>query len=338
MEKIARPFPVLLFILMATLSSFLFLSTCSEVEEWKPEAATIFEAVPTEAPIPEDNPMTEAKIDLGHKLFFEPRLSRSGIISCNTCHVVGAAGVDHRDVAIGEGSRLGPRNTPTVYNAAFLKAQFLDGRAATLEEQAVGPIQTHVEMDLTAEEAMERLERSGYRPFFKEAFPDEDNYFTFDNLAKAIAAFERTLITHGAPFDDYLQGDKDALSEDEIAGLQIFMDNGCITCHNGPLLGGRTFMYFTHAADQAGDDMGRFNVTGAEADKYVFRVAPLRNVEMTYPYFHDGSAETLTEAVSIMGTSQLNRKFNEHEVNQIVAFLKTLTGEFKTVPYPVLPR
>ncbi|WP_234570912.1 cytochrome-c peroxidase [Rhodohalobacter sp. 614A] len=338
MTKIVR------FILLLTVTLFIFISfsvyftACSETEEWQPEAAAIFQPVPPEAPVPEDNPMTPAKIDLGHKLFFEPKLSRSGIISCNTCHVVGAAGVDHRDVAIGEHGRLGPRNTPTVYNAAFLRAQFLDGRAATLEEQAVGPIQTHVEMDLTPEEAMERLEKTGYRPYFREAFPEESNYFTFDNLAKAIAAFERTLITHGSPFDDYLQGDREALTEDEVAGLQLFMDNGCMSCHNGPLLGGQTFMLFSHAAQQEGDDMGRYNVTGQEADKYVFRVAPLRNVEMTYPYFHDGSAETLEEAVSIMGTSQLDRRFNEQEVNQIVAFLKTLTGEFATVPHPVLPR
>jgi len=325
-------------IIISLITSFLLLSSCQSGEKWTPEAAQLFDPIPADAPIPEDNPMTDEKIDLGHKLFFEPRLSRSGIISCNTCHSVGAAGVDHRSVAIGEMGRLGPRNSPTVFNAAFLKAQFLDGRAETLEEQAVGPIQAHVEMDLTPEEAMERLEVSGYRPLFSEAFPDDDEPFTFDNLAKAIATFERTLITHGAPFDDYLQGNKDALTEEEIAGLELFQNYGCATCHNGVLLGGDRFTKFTHAANKKGEDTGRYQVTGNPSDMYAFRVAPLRNVELTYPYFHDGSAETLEEAVSIMGESQLGRTFNDDEVQKIVAFLKSLTGEFKMVPHPSLPR
>lgn len=334
-----RQSSILFFLILAvTFGSFLLISSCSEEERWQPAAAAIFEPIPPEAPVPDDNPMTEAKVDLGHKLFFEPKLSRSGIISCNTCHVVGAAGIDHRDVAIGEQGRLGPRNTPTVYNAAFLKAQFLDGRVETLEEQAVGPIQAHVEMDLTPEEAMNRLDNVGYRPIFESAFPDEEAPFTFDNLAKAIASFERTLITHGSPFDDYLEGDPEALTPEEIEGLEMFQNFGCISCHSGPLLGGRSFTRFTHAAERGGEDTGRFGVTGQPEDMYVFRVAPLRNVELTYPYFHDGSAETLEEAVSIMGESQLGRTFNEEEINKIVAFLKTLTGEFKSVPHPALPR
>lgn len=325
-------------ILFVTGILFILLSSCEDRTAWTAELNPLFEPIPAEAPVPEDNPMTEEKVDLGHKLFFEPRLSRSGIISCNSCHVVGAAGVDHRDVAIGEMGRLGPRNTPTVYNAAFLAAQFLDGRAATLEEQAVGPIQAHVEMDLTPEEAMQRLEVSGYRPYFERAFPEDEDPFTFDNLAKAIASFERTLITHGSPFDDYLAGDQNALTPDEIAGLQLFETNGCLSCHHGPLLGGRNFTPFTHAENNQGADLGRYNVTGNPADRYVFRVAPLRNVELTYPYFHDGSAETLEEAVSIMGSSQLGRTFNDEEVGQLVAFLKSLTGEFPIIPHPALPR
>lgn len=302
------------------------------------EYAQLFEPIPLEAEAPEDNPMTEEKIDLGHMLFFENRLSRSGIISCNSCHVVGAAGVDHRVIAMGDSGRVGPRNSPTVYNAAFLEAQFWDGRAATLEEQAKGPIQAHVEMDLTPEEAMERLDESGYRPYFEAAFPDEEDPFTFDNLAKAIASFERTLITPGAPFDRFLAGEEDALNDQERAGLDLFMQSGCIGCHNGPLLGGRGFMPFTHAQERGDEDKGLYDLTGEEADKYVFRVAPLRNVEFTYPYFHDGSAETLEEAISIMGQSQLNREFTEEEVANIVAFLKTLSGEFPMVAHPRLPR
>lgn len=325
-------------VLTLTLGSFLLLSSCSEGDDWTVDMNPLFEVIPPEAPIPEDNPMTQEKIDLGHMLFFEPRLSRSGIISCNSCHPVGAAGVDHRDVAIGEQGRLGPRNTPTVFNAAFLKAQFLDGRAATLEEQAVGPIQAHVEMDLTPEEAMQRIETSGYRPYFEDAFPDEEEPFTFDNLAKAIATFERTLITHGSPFDHYLEGDEDALTAQELAGLELFETRGCVSCHHGALLGGRTFTPFTHAESKEGADLGRYEVTGNPADRYVFRVAPLRNVELTYPYFHDGSAETLEEAVTIMGESQLGSSFTDEEVDNIVAFLKSLTGEFPIVPHPTLPR
>jgi len=302
------------------------------------EYSQIFQPIPTEAEAPEDNPMTEEKIDLGHMLFFENRLSRSGIISCNTCHVVGAAGVDHRTIAMGDSGRVGPRNSPTVFNAAFLEAQFWDGRAGTLEEQAVGPIQAHVEMDLTPDEAMERLDESGYRAYFEKAFPDEEDPFTFDNLAKAIASFERTLITPGSAFDRFLAGEEDALDAQSKAGLDLFMKSGCMGCHNGPMLGGRSFMPFTHALDQAGEDMGVYALTGDEADKYVFRVAPLRNVEFTYPYFHDGSAATLEEAITIMGKSQLNKEFTEEEIANLVAFLNSLSGEFPMVSHPRLPR
>ncbi|MDG5767927.1 cytochrome c peroxidase [Balneolales bacterium ANBcel1] len=325
-------------IIVTTAGFFLVTSCGSDEPALRADVSPLFEPIPPEAPVPEDNPMTPEKVDLGHKLFFEPLLSRSGIISCNSCHVVGAAGVDHRDVAIGEQGRLGPRNTPTVYNAAFLKAQFLDGRAETLEEQAKGPIQAHVEMDLTPEEAIARLERTGYRPYFEQAFPEDEDALTFENLAKAIASFERTLITHGSPFDDYLEGDDQALTEMELAGLRIFEQSGCLGCHHGPLLGGRSFTRFTHAANKQGEDMGRYNVTGDPSDRYVFRVAPLRNVELTYPYFHDGSAETLEEAIIIMGESQTNLSFNDEEVEQLVAFLKTLTGEFPIIAHPSLPR
>lgn len=310
----------------------------TETTEMNSEYALIFQPIPAEAEAPADNPMTVEKVELGHMLFFEPRLSRSGIISCNTCHVVGAGGVDHRPIAMGDSGRVGTRNSPTVYNAAFLETQFWDGRAPTLEEQAKGPIQAHVEMDLTPEEAVQRLMDSGYLRYFEEAFPDEDEALTFENVAKALASFERTLITPGSPFDRFLEGEEDALSPMARKGLDLFMQSGCMSCHNGPLLGGRAFMPFTHASQQGSDDKGLYHITGDDADKYVFRVAPLRNVEYTYPYFHDGSAATLEDAVRIMGQSQLNREFNEEEVTQLVAFLKSLSGDFPTVPHPRLPR
>jgi cytochrome c peroxidase len=306
-----------------------------EMAEAPVEAHPLFEVLPDEAEDPEDNIRTPERVDLGHMLFFEPKLSRSGIISCNTCHVVGAAGVDHRERAIGEGAQVGPRNSPTVYNAAFLKTQFWDGREPTLEAQAKGPIQAHVEMDLTPEEAVSRLEETGYMRYFEAAFPDEEEPLTFDNVAKAIAAFERTLLTPGAPFDRYLEGDYDALDDQQIAGLKLFQDSGCVSCHNGPLLGGNNFMQFSHLG---GEDVGRGGLTGTEEDQFVFRVAPLRNVAKTFPYFHDGSVPTLEEAVSIMGDYQLARNYNEQEIDQIVAFLESLTGEFPLVSHPSLPR
>ncbi len=296
----------------------------------------LFEPLPATAQHPQDNPGTPERIDLGHKLFFEPKLSRSGIISCNTCHVVGAAGVDARAVAMGEGARTGSRNSPTVYNAAFLESQFWDGRAPTLEEQAKGPIQAHVEMDLTPDEAVQRLRDTGYGPLFQAAFPGESDPLTFDNLARAIAAFERTLITPGAPFDRYLAGDTAALDARQKQGLALFQSSGCIGCHNGVLLGGRSFAAFSHVAGSA--DLGRAAVTGRAEDRHVFRVAPLRNVALTSPYFHDGSATTLQEAVSIMGQVQLRRSFTPDEVEAVVAYLESLTGEFPLIPHPQLPR
>ncbi len=305
--------------------------------EIDPVVAQLFEPIPEEAESPEDNPITEAGIELGHMLFFEQKLSRSGTISCNTCHVVGAAGVDHLPRAVGEAGRVGPRASPTVYNAAFLGSQFWDGRAATLEEQAMGPIQAHVEMDMTPEEAVERLRDTGYGPYFEAAFPDaEGDPITFDNIARAIATFERTLITPGSPFDRYLEGETDALTEEQVAGLNLFTSAGCAGCHNGVLLGGQGFARFSHA--EGAGDPGRADVTGEEADRYVFRIAPLRNVALTYPYFHDGSAATLEEAVSVMGSAQLGRTFEEEEISQMVAFLESLTGEFPLVTYPQLPR
>lgn len=303
----------------------------------RPEGVSpLFQPLPEQAPEPEDNPGTPERIDLGHKLFFEPRLSRSGIISCNTCHVVGAAGVDAREVAIGEGARTGPRNSPTVFNAAFLTSQFWDGRAPTLEEQAKGPIQAHVEMDLTPEEAVERLRETGYEPLFAAAFPGEEDPLTFDNLARAIAAFERTLLTPGAPFDRFLEGDTSALSPLQKEGLALFQSSGCIGCHNGVMLGGNGYAAFSHVQDS--DDIGRAAVTGREEDRYMFRIAPLRNVALTAPYFHDGSAATVHDAVEIMGNIQLQRQFTEEEVNALVAYLESLTGEFPSITHPMLPR
>lgn len=328
--------------LLGIVGLFFTFYSCSEENRTaqRPEGISpLFTPLPISAEDPADNISTPAKIELGHMLFFEPKLSRSGIISCNTCHVVGAAGVDHRERAIGEGAQVGPRNTPTVFNAAFLKAQFWDGRSPTLEDQAKGPIQAHVEMDLTPEEAITRLRDTGYLPYFEAAFPEESNPLTFDNLAKAIASFERTLLTPGSPFDRYLEGDQNALNETELAGLQLFQNTGCVSCHNGPLLGGTLFMKFTHLKTQGiSDDEGVYQVSGNPSDQFVFRVAPLRNVAQTYPYFHNGSVDKLEDAVKIMGSAQLGRTFNDDEVEALVAFMNALTGEYPLIAHPALPR
>jgi cytochrome c peroxidase len=307
-----------------------------DVVAQRPDVSPLFQPIPSEPEHPEDNPGTPERIDLGHKLFFEPKLSRSGIISCNTCHVVGAGGVDARQVAMGEGARTGPRNSPTVFNAAFLGSQFWDGRAATLEEQAKGPIQAHVEMDLTPEEAIDRLGDTGYGPLFQAAFPEDAEPLTFDNLARAIAAFERTLITPGSAFDRYLEGDTDALTDLQKQGLALFEDSGCIGCHNGVMLGGQGYAGFSHV--EGAEDVGRATVTGRDEDRYVFRIAPLRNVAVTGPYFHDGSAATLHDAIAVMGSVQLGRSFEAQEVDALAAFLESLTGELPMIAYPRLPR
>jgi len=303
----------------------------------RPEGVSpLFTMLPDTAPNPADNPRTAARVELGHMLFFEPKLSRSSTISCNTCHVVGAAGIDSRDIAIGEGARSGTRNSPTVFNAAFLDAQFWDGRAPTLEEQAKGPIQEHVEMDLTPEEAVQRLRDTGYEPYFARAFPGEADPLNFENIAHAIAAFERTLLTPGSAFDRYLGGDTTALTTQQKQGLALFQGAGCIGCHNGVLLGGNGFAAFSHV--EGSTDVGRAAVTKRPEDRYVFRIAPLRNVALTAPYFHNGSAKSLHEAVAIMGQAQLRRQFTEAEVDALVAFLESLTGEFPLIPNPQLPR
>lgn len=295
-----------------------------------------WQALPEVAPAPADNPTTHEKVELGRMLYFDPRLSSTGTVSCFSCHNLAEGGDDHRPTSIGVHGQKGGRNAPTVWNAAFLSAQFWDGRAPTLEEQAKGPIQAHVEMDLTPEEAVERLRETGYEPLFEAAFPGEEDALTFDNIAKAIAAFERTLITPGSPFDRYLSGDTTALTAQQKAGLSLFQGAGCIGCHNGVLLGGNGFAAFSHV--EGSTDIGRAAVTGREEDRHVFRIAPLRNVALTAPYFHDGSAATLHDAVSIMGQVQLNRRFNEEEVEALVAFLQSLTGDFPLVAHPQLPR
>ncbi len=278
------------------------------------------------------NPFNQAKIELGRMLYFDPRLSKSGAISCNSCHNLASGGVDNLPTSIGHKWQIGPRNAPTVFNAALHFAQFWDGRAKDVEEQAKGPILNPREMAGTEQLVIDRIKSiPEYVKLFKEAFPKDKEPITYENLAKAIAVFERTLLTPSR-FDDFLKGNKKALTEDEKKGLELFVNKGCVSCHNGVAVGGGMFQRFDYGTDE-----GRYEVTKDENDRKLFKVPSLRNVEVTYPYFHDGSVWTLGEAVRIMGRKQLGIDLNDEEIKFIVAFLKSLTGKKIKVELPLLP-
>lgn len=278
------------------------------------------------------------KVELGKMLFFEPRLSKSGFISCNSCHNLSTGGVDALPTSIGHHWQEGPINSPTVLNADFMLAQFWDGRASNLKEQAAGPIANPKEMDFTHELATETIaSMPAYRARFAKVYGDEK--VDIDRLTDAIAAFEKTLVTPNSPFDQYLLGKQDAISGDAKAGYQLFKDKGCVSCHNGPAVGGTMFMKMGlikpfHTNNPA---EGRKGVTGKDADKFVFKVPTLRNIELTYPYFHDGSVWTLEEAVNTMADIQLGQKLTEKETKEMVAFLNSLTGEQPQISLPILP-
>ena len=307
------------------------------------QARTMFSAVPQYPPVIDGNELTEDKVELGRMLVFEPRLSASHLISCNTCHNVGMGGHDYLPTSIGHGWQKGPRNAPTVYNAVFNAAQFWDGRAADLAEQAKGPVQAGVEMSSTPERVVATLKSMpAYVRQFEAAFPGQEDPVTFDNMATAIEAFEATLITPDARFDKYLRGDNTALNEQEKEGLALFMNKGCAACHGGVNFGGQGYFPFGLVTKPGAEilpagDKGRFAVTETASDQYVFRAAPLRNIELTAPYFHSGAVWSLEEAVAVMGTAQLGTELADDEVHSIVAFLKTLTGQIPEIRYPVLP-
>nr|WP_283844419.1 cytochrome-c peroxidase [Bradyrhizobium cenepequi] len=306
-------------------------------------ARQIFKPIPSVIPAVKDNPITHEKVELGKMLFFDPRLSASEIISCNTCHNLGTGGVDAGPTSVGHGWQRGPRRAPTVYNAVFNLAQFWDGRAADLKAQAKGPVQASVEMNATPDHVINTLNSmSDYVLMFKKAFPNEASPVTFDNVTKAIEAFEATLITPAAPFDQYLEGDTTALNDQQKAGLKLFLEKGCSSCHNGINVGGQDYFPFG-VVERPGTnllpatDKGRFEVTKAPGDEYVFRAAPLRNVALRAPYFHSGKAWSLKQAVGVMAKVQLGAKFSDDEENDIVAFLNSLTGQQPKIDYPILP-
>ncbi len=289
--------------------------------------------IPDVPPIPDNNPMTPEKILLGKMLYFEPRLSESGIISCHTCHNFSLGGTDRIPASLGHDFQTGGRNAPTVLNAAFFNLQFWDGRAESLEEQAEGPIQAGVEMAMPKDMAVEVIKGiKGYLPYFQAAFPGEEDPITFENIVKAIATFERTLITPNDPLDQYLRGDENALSPLAIEGIEVFRLKGCMRCHNGAMLSTGELVKFEH-----GQDMGLYNVTGNPEDERVFRVPTLRNLSLTAPYFHDGSAATIEDAIRIMAEVQVEKVISPEEEAAIVAFLKSLVGDQPEVVIPILP-
>lgn len=289
---------------------------------------------PIKAVTPENTDVTE----LGKMLFFDPRLSKSGFISCNSCHNLSMGGTDNIKTSIGHKWQQGPINAPTVLNSGMILAQFWDGRAKDLKEQAGGPIANPKEMGFTHEMA-EKVIASipQYRDHFKKAFGSDE--VTIDRITTAIAQFEETLVTPGSKFDKWLEGDKNALNKNELEGYNLFKSNGCVQCHNGPAVGGTTYqkMGVYKPYETKNPATGRMAVTGKEEDRNFFKVPVLRNIELTYPYFHDGEAATLEQAVETMGRIQLNREFNKDEISKIVAFLKTLTGDQPNIQIPILP-
>jgi cytochrome c peroxidase len=306
-------------------------------------AQSQFRPIPDVPPPIAGNPATPEKVALGTMLYFEPRLSASHSITCNSCHIVGLGGVDGQETSIGHHWQRGGRNAPTVLNAVFNTAQFWDGRAKDLEAQAGGPIANPIEMASPSGHAVDQLAGiPGYLTKFKAAFPGDANPITMENAQKAIAVFEATLITPNAPFDAYLKGDAAALTADQKAGLALFMDKGCSACHNGINVGGGEYAPFGVVEKPGSEflpptDKGRFEVTKTADDAYVFKVPTLRNIALTAPYFHTGRSWDLRQAVAVMGASQLGITLTDDEVTKITAFLDSLTGEQPRVVYPILP-
>lgn len=296
---------------------------------------------PNDEPVTPIQPVTGlnvAEVELGKKLFFEPRLSRSGFISCNSCHNLSTGGVDNLKSSIGDKWQQGPINSPTVLNSSLNFVQFWDGRAADLQEQAAGPIANPMEMAFTHHLAVDVLSSiPEYKAEFKTVFGTDT--ITIERITQALATFEKTLVTPNARFDRWLKGDTHAINDQELRGYLLFKESGCISCHHGEALGGNSFQKMGLLEPYVTDNesAGRAGVSGKDADRMLFKVPTLRNVALTYPYFHDGAAQTLGEAVDIMGRLQLGRQFSQQEIDDIVAFLKTLTGDQPQFMLPILP-
>ncbi|MBE0470752.1 MAG: cytochrome-c peroxidase [Methyloprofundus sp.] len=307
--------------------------------------ASAWEALPTTAPAPANNPTTAEKVELGRILYHDPRLSSTGTVSCASCHNTMLGGEDNRPNSMGVNGQTGGRSAPTVWNSAFNKVQFWDGRAASLEEQAAGPVTNPIEMGMKSwDDVVVRLKSiEGYQAYFDKAFGE--NSITKENATKAIAAYERTLITPNSAYDKYAKGDKNALTAQQIRGLEKIAELGCTSCHSGPAFnGGGSFQKFPVINNaylekqyQFANDKGLFEVTGKSGDEHFFKVPTLRNIALTAPYFHNGSVKTLDKAVKVMAKVQLGKQLSNEETADIVAFLSALTGEFPKQTMPTLP-
>jgi len=307
--------------------------------------ANAWETLPTEAPAPADNPTTPEKVELGKMLYHDPRLSSTGTVSCASCHNTMLGGEDNRPNSMGVNGQTGGRSAPTVWNSAFNHVQFWDGRAASLEEQAAGPVTNPIEMGMKSwDDVVARLNTiEGYQTAFAAAFgPDS---ISKDNATKAIAAYERTLITPNSAYDRYVAGDQNALTVQQIRGMEKVAELGCTGCHSGPAFNGPGMFqkfpmhsnpYF-EAQHRFSKDLGVAEVTKKAEDEHLFKVPTLRNIALTAPYMHNGSVKTLAEAVKIMGKLQLDKDLSKEEVADIVAFLQALTGPFPKQEMPRLP-
>jgi len=331
-------------ILLAALVMTLAAAAAQAQSPWQP--------LPHQAPEPPDQPTTAAKVELGKMLYFDPRLSSTGTVSCFSCHNIMEGGDDHMTTSAGVHGLKGGRNAPTVWNAAFHSVQFWDGRAPSLEEQSKGPPVNPVEMGMRDLDAViDRIRHiPGYRPYFEQAFGPGD-VVTMDNAARAIAVYERTLITPGSAYDRYARGDKTALTPQQVRGMETFAEVGCTSCHQGPAFNGPPlpagtgfFMKFPTypespyvAKYKLAEDPGRFSATKDEADRGMWRVPTLLNLTYTAPYMHTGTVKTLPEAVRVMASTQLNRTLDDAQVGDVVAFLESLTGKFPQQTMPRLP-
>lgn len=286
--------------------------------------------VPLPDKMPGANNDSKAQIALGKKLYFETSLSLNNSQSCNSCHQLtgSGAGVDNLAVSVGALGSLGQRNAPTTWNAGLHFKQFWDGRADTLEQQAILPLFDQKEMAMkSAEQVYQRLGEQGYLPVFQAAYPNDNSPVNLDNIAHALAAFQRTLISRDR-FDQYLKGERSALSAVEQRGLQLFIDKGCVACHSGATLGGQLFMRMGLIEPYPNtNDLGRAQVTGNRADSFVFKAPSLRNVMLTAPYFHDGAATTIEQAITQTAKHQLGIKLSDSEVKAIKAFFHSLSNQ-----------
>ena len=302
--------------------------------------------------VPDNNPITPEKTALGKQLYFDPRLSKDGTVSCNSCHDLAKSGADDKSVSIGVGGLKGVRNAPTVWNSSFHRAQFWDGRASSLEEQVKGPLLNPVEMAMpNAESVVARVQAiPGYAKQFDKVFGKDS--LNIDTISQAIASFERTLVNNNSKFDKYRFENKDVLSQQEKKGFQSFVQTGCMECHMGPDLAGPPplarnqgfFEKFPKFEDKALinkynflEDKGLFQVSKLKEDSYLFRVSSLRNVKDTAPYFHNGQVKTLDEAVKVCAKLENNRDLSDAEAKDISAFLGTLSGIFIKQVAPKLP-